>query len=74
LIVTISPFLGALGSEGPPPAQAKDMELYGWLIGSWEMDTIRPTATEFERVRDRIIFAGSLGKALLSASAGATAA
>jgi hypothetical protein len=39
---------------------------------------IRPTTTELERVRDRVIFAGSLGKmmwgvgkALLSAAAGA---
>ena len=42
---------------------------------------IRPTTTELERVRDRVIFAGSLGKfmwaigkGLLSAAAGAAAA
>lgn len=34
-----SAFLTALGSDGPPADRAKDMELYGWLIGSWEMDT-----------------------------------
>jgi hypothetical protein len=39
--MTISPFLTALGSEGPPAARAKDMDLYGWLIGSWEMDSVR---------------------------------
>jgi hypothetical protein len=32
--MTISPFLTALGSEGPPADRAKDMDLYGWLIGS----------------------------------------
>lgn len=39
--MTMSPFLSALGSEAPPADRAKDMDLYGWLIGSWEMDTIR---------------------------------
>jgi len=41
LIMTISLFLAALGSEAPPADRARDMDLYGWLIGSWEMDTIR---------------------------------
>ncbi|WP_287185629.1 hypothetical protein [Mesorhizobium sp.] len=40
MTMTISPFLTALGSEGPPADRAKDMNLYGWLIGSWEMDTV----------------------------------
>jgi hypothetical protein len=40
VIMAISPFLTALGSEGPPADRAKDMDLYGWLIGSWEMDTV----------------------------------
>ena len=38
--MTISPFLSALGSEGPPADREKDMGLYGWLIGSWDMDTV----------------------------------
>lgn len=45
------------------------------------MDAIRPTTAELERVRDRVIFAGSLGKAmwglgkaLLAAAAGAASA
>lgn len=45
------------------------------------VEAIRPTTAELERVRDRVIFAGSLGKALwtigktlLSAAAGAAAA
>jgi hypothetical protein len=40
MTMTISPFLTALGSEGPPADRAKDMDLYGWLIGSWEMDSV----------------------------------
>lgn len=38
--VTLPPFFAALGSEAPPANRAKDMALYGWLIGSWEMDTL----------------------------------
>lgn len=45
------------------------------------VEAIRPTTAELERVRDRVIFAGSLGKAvwatgkvLISAAAGAAAA
>ncbi len=45
------------------------------------VEAIRPTTVELERVRDRVVFAGSLGrtlwgigKALLSAAAGAAAA
>ena len=40
MTTTISPFLTALGSDGPPADRAKDMDLYAWLIGSWEMDTV----------------------------------
>lgn len=45
------------------------------------VEAIRPTTAELERVRDRVVFAGrlgatlwSIGKALLSAAAGAAAA
>lgn len=45
------------------------------------VEAIRPTTVELERVRDRVVFAGSLGKALwsigkvlLSAAAGAAGA
>jgi len=37
---TISPFLATLASKGPPDERAKEMALYGWLIGSWDMDTL----------------------------------
>lgn len=33
-----SPFLEALGAEGPSPDRAGNMDLYGSLIGSWELD------------------------------------
>ena len=40
--MTISLFPAALGSEVPPADRAKDMDdLYGRLLGSWEMDIIR---------------------------------
>ncbi|ODT29613.1 MAG: hypothetical protein ABS35_08180 [Kaistia sp. SCN 65-12] len=35
-----SPFLDALRSDVPPADRAEEMALYGWLIGSWEMDTV----------------------------------
>ncbi|MCG7508013.1 hypothetical protein [Mesorhizobium retamae] len=39
--MAMTPFLTALTCESPPADRAKDMALYGWLIGSWEMDTLR---------------------------------
>lgn len=33
-----SPFLETLAAEGPSPDRAGNMDLYGWLIGSWELD------------------------------------
>jgi hypothetical protein len=38
--IATSSFLTALGSEGPAADRTKDMDLYGWLIGSWELDTL----------------------------------
>jgi hypothetical protein len=34
-------FLSVLGSDAPPADRLNDMELYAWLIGSWELDTAR---------------------------------
>jgi hypothetical protein len=34
-------FLEALGADGPSPDRAGKMNLYGWLIGSWELDITR---------------------------------
>jgi hypothetical protein len=31
-------FMSALHSEGPADDRARDLELYGWLIGDWVMD------------------------------------
>lgn len=36
-------FLNALGAAGPSPDRGANMDLYGWLIGSWDLDV-----TEFE--------------------------
>ena len=38
--IAMSPFLAALGSNGPSAGLARDLDLYGWLVGSWDMDTI----------------------------------
>jgi hypothetical protein len=40
MTIAMSPFLTALAFEGPPAERAQDMALYGWLIGSWDMDTL----------------------------------
>jgi len=34
-------FPAALHADGPAPDRADNMDLYGWLIGSWDMDAIR---------------------------------
>lgn len=31
-------FLGALGADGPAGDRTGQMDLYGWLIGSWDLD------------------------------------
>ncbi len=36
--MTTSPFLDALGADGPAADRAGKMELYGWLVGSWDLD------------------------------------
>src|SRR5260370_29768566 len=33
-----SAFVTALCSDGPAPDRAEKLNLYGWLIGSWEME------------------------------------
>jgi hypothetical protein len=33
-----NPFLESLGAEGPSPDRGARMDLYGWLIGSWDLD------------------------------------
>ncbi|MDX8530105.1 hypothetical protein RFM41_12200 [Mesorhizobium sp. VK25A] len=39
--IAMSPFLAALGSDNPSADRTIDMNLYGWLIGSWDMNTVR---------------------------------
>jgi hypothetical protein len=36
--MTTSAFLDALGADGPAADCASKMELYGWLVGSWDLD------------------------------------
>ena len=33
-----APFLAALDAEGPAPDRSGNMDLYGWLVGSWDLD------------------------------------
>ncbi len=35
-----SPLAGALIANGPAPDRATQMQLYGWLVGSWDLDVI----------------------------------
>ena len=39
--IAYSGFLRALHSERPASDRAKQLELYGWLIGDWTMTTAR---------------------------------
>jgi hypothetical protein len=34
-------FLAALGADGPSADRTGKMDLYGWLIGSWDLDIVR---------------------------------
>jgi hypothetical protein len=36
--MTTSPFLDALGADGSAADRAGKMDLYGWLVGSWDLD------------------------------------
>jgi hypothetical protein len=36
--MTTPPFLEALGAGGPAADRAGKMDLYGWLVGSWDLD------------------------------------
>ncbi len=36
--MTVSPFLDALGADGPAADRAGKMDLYGRFVGSWELD------------------------------------
>ena len=33
-------FVEVLSADGPAPDRANQMDLYGWLVGSWEMDAV----------------------------------
>ena len=39
--MTVPAFLDALGADGPSADRTGKMDLYGWLIGSWDLDIVR---------------------------------
>jgi hypothetical protein len=39
--MSVSLFLDALGADGAAADRAGKMDLYGWLVGSWELDVTR---------------------------------
>jgi hypothetical protein len=39
--MTASHLIDALTADGPAADRAGRMELYGWLIGSWDLDVTR---------------------------------
>ena len=49
--MTISPFLDALGADGPAPDRADNMDLYGRFVGSWDLDVTQIAADGSERRR-----------------------
>jgi hypothetical protein len=61
-----SGFIGALCADGPAPDRAEKLNLYGWLIGSWQMQAsvFSPDGTK-RTGRGEIHFAWALqGRAL----------
>ncbi|MPY92922.1 MAG: hypothetical protein GEV08_07600 [Acidimicrobiia bacterium] len=46
-----TPFLEALRSEGPAPDRARNLELYAWLVGSWDLDVVGVDRSGAERRR-----------------------
>jgi len=44
-------FLDALAADGPAPDRIGQMDLYGWLIGAWELDVTRYIPDGKERRR-----------------------
>jgi hypothetical protein len=39
--MSVSPFLDALGAEGPAADRAGKMDLYGRFVGSWDLDVMQ---------------------------------
>jgi hypothetical protein len=49
--MTASPFLEALCADGPAADRAGKMDLYGWLVGSWDLDVTQYREDGVERQR-----------------------
>jgi len=47
----MSPFLDALGADGPAPDRAGKMDLYGRFVGSWDLDVRQFSGDRRERRR-----------------------
>lgn len=48
---TASSFLDALHADGPAPDRGGNMDLYGWLVGSWDLELFEPSEAETKRRR-----------------------
>ena len=51
MIARAHAFLDALEARGPAPDRGRNMDLYAWLVGSWELDVIGYPANAPERRR-----------------------
>jgi hypothetical protein len=49
--MSASPFLDALGADGAAADRTGKMDLYGWLVGAWELDVTRFLADGGKRQR-----------------------
>jgi hypothetical protein len=49
--MTTSPFLDALGTDGPAADRAGKMDLYGRFVGSWELDVRQFSESRGQRQR-----------------------
>jgi len=50
--MTTTPFLAALGADGPAPDRAGKMDLYGRFVGSWDLDVRQFAEDGTERRRN----------------------
>ena len=51
MIARTHAFLDALEAAGPAPDRGRNMDLYAWLVGSWQLDVIGYPANAPERRR-----------------------
>ena len=56
IMTAASSVIDALHAGGPAPDRAEQMNLYGWLIGRWEMDAVVHTEAGTHRDPGEIHF------------------